>query len=224
MKEKRKIVEPVLIYGAGGHAKVVVDILERQKKYQIVGLLDDRPEKWDQLLASYRIIGGIDALQSAEWRSCKLILAVGDNKARMRLAHRLEGLTFQFATAIHPSAQIARDVTIHDGTVIMANAAVNSGTVLGSHVIVNTGSSVDHDCTIEDFAHIAPGAHVAGEVFVGSGTQVSIGASVIPSVHIGQWTIVGAGATVIGDLPDNVTAVGVPAAPIRIHSRVEVGL
>jgi sugar O-acyltransferase (sialic acid O-acetyltransferase NeuD family) len=213
--------ESVLIYGASGHARVVVDLVELQERYTIAGLLDDRKELWRQMVAGYPVLGGLETLGEAPWKHCKLIIGVGDNSARKQLAQKLSAMGFQFATAIHPSAQIARDVAVGPGTVIMANAAVNPGSTIGSHVIINTGASADHDNTVEDFAHLSVGAHLGGGVRVGCGALLGVGVNVGPGVCIGRWSIVGIGAAVIRDIPDFVTAVGVPAKPIKAHQPAE---
>ncbi|HLF05338.1 MAG TPA: acetyltransferase [Dehalococcoidia bacterium] len=213
--------EPVLIYGAGGHARVVVDMVELQERHTIAGLLDDRQELWGQRVMGYPVLGGFETLREARWQDCKLIIAVGGNAARQRLAEKAASLGFQFATAIHPSAQIARDVAVGPGTVVMANTAVNPGSAIGAHVIINTGASADHDNVVEDFAHISVGVHLGGEVRVGCGALLGVGVSVGPQVCIGRWAIVGIGAAVIQDIPDYVTAVGVPAKPIKVHQPPE---
>lgn len=200
----------VLVYGAGGHGKVVVDILERMAQYKIVGFVDDNPSQKGRSFFGYPVIGSLDALLEHGTQS-HLILAIGDNEARGRLAHRLEPLGFQFATAVHPTASLGRDTKLGWGTVIMANVAVNSGATIGRHVIINTGATIDHDCVIGDFAHISPGVHLGGGVTVGSLAHVGIGASVIQNVTIGAGSVIGAGAAVVKDVPPNVVAVGVPA-------------
>ncbi len=210
---------PVLLYGAGGHAKVVADILERSARHTIVGVLDDREELWGGSFLGYRVLGGLKALTRKGQARTAIILAIGFNQARKRLAGELATLGWSFATAAHPSAQIGRDVTIGPGTVLMANSVVNPGSRIGAHVIINTGATVDHDCSIEDYAHICPGAHLAGGVSVGEGAQVGIGASAIESVRIGRWSVVGAGATVVRDIPERVTAVGTPAKPLEQLAR-----
>jgi acetyltransferase EpsM len=210
----------VLLYGAGGHAKVVADIMERSARHSILGFLDDNEKRWGESFWGYHVLGGRNALaRSGHAPDTAVILAIGANHARKRLAEELGALGWSFATAIHPSAQIGRDVTIGTGTVIMANAVVNPGTRIGSHVIINTGATVDHDCSIEDYAHVCPGVHLAGDVLVGEGAQVGIGASAIESTRIGRWSIVGAGATVVRDIPDHVTAVGTPARPFEHLAR-----
>lgn len=207
----------VLVYGASGHGKVIIDILEKEGEYEIVGLIDDDPTVRGQGFYGYPILGGFDLLNEAAYRNHKLLLAIGDNRARRKLWEILEGLGYQLARAVHPSAQIARDVAIALGTVIMANTVINSGTEIGKNVIINTGATVDHDCVVEDYVHISPGVHLAGNVKVGELSHIGIGASVVQGVRIGKGVIIGAGAVVINNIPDNVTAVGVPAKVIKRH-------
>jgi len=209
--------EKLLIYGASGHAKVVLDIVELSGDYEIVGLLDDNPRLHGRQLSGYPILGGFELLSSKDHRDCKLILAVGDNRARRELCRRVRALGYELACAVHPSAQIARGVSVGGGTVIMANAAINPGTEVGENVIINTGATIDHDCVIEDYVHISPGVHLAGEVNVGELAHIGIGASVIQGVRIGRNSIIGAGAVVIDDIPEGVTVVGIPAEVIKRH-------
>ena len=139
----------VLIYGAGGHGKVVLDILERIAEYEIVGWVDDDPTRSGRRFCGYPILGSLEVLLERGVQE-QVVVAIGDNKTREDLVRRLESEGWEFAIAIHPSASIARDVTLDSGTVVMANVAVNSGTVVGRHVILNTGATVDHDCAIGD--------------------------------------------------------------------------
>lgn len=201
---------PLLVYGAGGHAKVVIDILERSGGYDLAGILDDNPQCWGTSFEGYPVLGGLAWLESNR-PAASLILAIGDNRARQRLAETVQHLGMSAAVAIHPSAQIGKDVSIGEGSVLMACAVVNSGTRLGRHVIVNTAASVDHDCQIGDFAHIAPGAHLGGGVRVGSSVLVGIGAAVNPDLVIGEGAVIGAGAAVIKDTPAGAITLGVPA-------------
>lgn len=205
----------LLIYGASGHAKVVIDIVERQGVYKILGLLDDAPKRQRSEFFGYRVLGGQEVLD--EHQRCSILIAVGDNGARKRLQEHAKSLGYELVVATHPSARLARDVSIGPGTVIMAQVAINSGTVIGEGVIVNTGATIDHDCRIGDFAHISPGVHLAGNVTVGTLTHIGIGACAIPGIRIGERTLIGAGAVIIDDIPDNVTAVGVPARVITEH-------
>ncbi len=203
----------LLIYGASGHAKVVIDIVEQQGVHRILGLLDDAPERQGGDFLGYRVLGGQQTLIGH--RRCGILIAIGNNNARKRVQEHAKALGYEPVIAVHPSARLARDVSIGPGTVIMAQVAINSGTVLGEGVIVNTGATIDHDCWIGDFVHISPGVNLAGHVAVGSLTQVGIGACAIPGVRIGANTIIGAGAAAVQDVPDYVVAVGVPARVIK---------
>ena len=192
------------LIGAGGHAKVIADILIQCGRPP-VAFLDDAPQH-NQLLG----IAVIKGLELPEPDSA-VIVAVGDNATRERIAQRYE----RFGVAIHPSAIVGRDAEIGPGSVVMAGAVINAGARVGSHCIVNTGAIVDHDCLISDFAHIAPGAMLGGNVRVGRGSMVGLGAKVIHGRGIGDHTIVGAGSTVVRDLPPCVVAVGSPARAVR---------
>ncbi len=206
----------LLVYGASGHAKVVIDIVEQQGVYKIAGLLDDAPERQEREFFGYRVLGGQEVLDKPQ--RCSILIAVGDNKARKKLQERAKALGYKPVVATHPSARVARDVSVGPGTVIMAQVAINSGTIIGEGVIVNTGATIDHDCRIGDFAHISPGAHLAGNVTVGALTHIGIGACAIPGVRIGERTLIGAGAAVVTDIPDGVVAVGVPARVIKPYN------
>lgn len=199
----------VLIIGAGGHAKVVADIL-LCAGFTVIGFLDDDPTTWGQQRLGLPVLGGIDTY--ASHGPAGLVMGIGDNITRMQVVGRLGLQTDKlWRPAIHPRATLAASVLIGHGVVVAAGAVVNPDSVLGDHVIINTGATVDHDCEIGDYAHIAPGVHISGGVRVGMGTLIGVGASVAPGRTIGVGAIVGAGAAVVHDLPDGVTAKGVPA-------------
>ncbi len=204
---------PVLVYGAGGHAKVVIDILERSDDCEVIGVLDDSQEPACATFLGYPVMGGMAWLE-AQRPETGLVLAVGDNMNRRRLAKKLRHLELTPVVAIHPTAQIGRDVTIGEGTVVVAGAVVNPGATVGRYCIVNTGATIDHECIIGDYTHICPGVHLSGNVRVGNCTFIGIGASVIQNITIGDEVTVGAGAAVIRDIPAASTVVGVPARRI----------
>ncbi|TAN52534.1 MAG: acetyltransferase [Methylococcaceae bacterium] len=202
------------LFGAGGHAKVVIDLVEKQQQLPIAFLADDDAKLWGQPFYGYPVIGGKSALLS-QWRdhpAFTCLVTVGSNPIRARLAAWLqsEGIAVAAACA-HPSAQVARGVVIDQGTVLMALTAINADSVIGRHVIVNTGASVDHDCVIGDAVHLAPGVRLCGGVTVGECTLIGVGAVVLPNIRIGSNVTVGAGATVIENVPDGATVVGTPA-------------
>ena len=192
----------MILIGASGHAKVILDILE--KSGQTVDFLVDTNDSIKQL-------NGIPVIHQDEYKpeqQHELILAIGENQVRKRLA---AFFSTRFGKAIHPGAILASNVAIGEGTVVMAGAVVNSSTRVGRHCIINTTASIDHGCQIGDYAHISPNATLCGTVSVGEGTQLGAGATVIPNINIGSWAMIGAGAVVISDIPDHAVAVGNPA-------------
>jgi sugar O-acyltransferase (sialic acid O-acetyltransferase NeuD family) len=207
----------VLIIGAGGHAKVVADIFLCQG-VRVLGFLDDDPSTWGKTLLGLPILGHSSTAQ--DHAPDGLILGIGDNQARSKLAERVWVAGVPWVTAIHPSATIAASVRLGQGVVVAAGVVINPDTVIGDHVIINTGATVDHDCVIEDYAHIAPGVHLCGGVRMGRGTLVGVGASAVPCVSIGEWAVIGAGAAVVKDIPGHVSAMGVPAVPLNISARI----
>jgi sugar O-acyltransferase (sialic acid O-acetyltransferase NeuD family) len=206
---------PLLIYGASGHAKVVLDAALRLEAFEVMGIVDDDPTRHGQTLFGVPILGDYAQLESPSFRRCQIVVAVGRNDARRKIVGRLAKLGCTFAAVIHPSAQIGVGASFGKGTVITAGAVVNSDTTIGDHVIINTGATVDHDCIIGDYAHIAPGVHLAGGVSVGALAHIGIGASVIQGVSIGEGSIVAAGASVVKDISAGVIVGGVPAEVLR---------
>lgn len=206
--------ERVVIFGASGHAKVVIDVLEKQARARVEFLADDDPALHGQVFYGYRIVCGRNELQArcSGTSDLRCIVTIGDNLARAEVASWLKAHGLSLArAAVHPSAQLARGVSVAAGSVLMAGGVVNSDVVIGHNVIVNTGATIDHDCVIGDAVHVAPGATLCGSVSVGDFTLVGAGAVVHPNVRIGRNVIVGAGATVLENVPDGATVVGTPA-------------
>lgn len=197
------------LYGASGHAKVIIDIL-RDMGITVLGAFDKNPALKE--VSGIPVLGP-DVEQKLE---TPVIISIGDNAIRRRVA---EELKLTFGKAIHPSAIISPSASIAEGTVVMQGAIIQASANIGKHAIVNTGASIDHDCRIGDFAHISPGAVLSGNVQVGEGTHIGAGAVVIPNLKIGKWCKIGAGAVVIRDIPDGVTAVGNPARIIKEHQQ-----
>ena len=203
----------ILILGAGGHAQVVANILQRARDagepIDPVGYLDDNDALHGQRLLGLLVLGALEDLPNIPHDA--LLIAVGDNRTRKRLFDQLRRQNERFAIARHPAAVIAPDVSIGPGTMICPGVVVNPGSSIGSNVILNTGCTVDHHNRIGDHAHIAPGVHLGGDVEIGDGTLVGIGATVMPQRRVGAWSIVGAGSLVHTDTFDGVVVIGTPA-------------
>ncbi|MFC4164320.1 acetyltransferase [Epilithonimonas zeae] len=195
----------VCILGAGGHAKVVIEIAE-DLGYKITGIYDQNINV--TTILDYNVSNDIDSLLQKE----NIFYAFGSNYNRKSNSLKYKSADFNL---IHPSSIISRTAVFGHGNVVMAGAVINSSVQVGNHCVVNTSACIDHDCEIEDFVHISPNAALAGNIKVKEGAQVGIGASIKQNVIIGKWSVVGAGAVVINDVPDNVIVVGNPAKIIN---------
>jgi len=198
---------PLVVFGAGGHGKVVLDAALRAGM-AVAMVVDDRPQT-DRLLG----IRVIDAA-TQEWRELRpfqFVVAVGENADRERIFYQLKARGGVPINIIHPGATVASSARLGRGIAVCAGAVINPGADIGLNCIVNTCASVDHDCVVGDHVHLCPGVHLAGSVTVGSGTMIGTGAVVLPGLEIGKGCVVGAGAVVNRDLPPGVVAFGVPA-------------
>lgn len=206
-----------IIFGAGGHGKVILDILQKND-IKIAGFLDDDDSKTNTQFQNYPILGGLEYCQSKKsilGKSFKGIVAIGENNTRKLVFNRLLEVGMIPLNAFHPNATIANDVTFGNGNVVMAGVVINPGSRIGNNNVINTSCSIDHDNKIEDHVQVAPGAHLAGEVTVKKYAFIGTGAIINPSITIGSNTIVASGAVVIEDMPDNVVAAGNPAKIIK---------
>lgn len=206
----------LVIWGAGGHARVVADIVQLAGEFEIIAFLEEHSaERHGTHLFGAPIVGGRESLPGLRQDGVThAFIAIGDCAVRLRLAAIAQEQGFRLALALHPRAIIARDVIMGNGSVVMAGAIVNPGARIGENVIVNTAATVDHDGDIGAGAHIAPGVHLAGDVTVGAGAYLGIGSVVREGIHIGTGAMVGAGSVVVSDIPDRVLAYGVPARVI----------
>lgn len=204
--------ENIFVFGAGGHAKVVLDVIEKQGIYKTVSLFDDEESLRGTEFYGYPVVGGRKdiAFGRKSLTAAKCIIAIGDNRTRLEVAEWMLGQSFELITAAHCSSQLARGVTLGPNTVVMAGSIINSDATIGASVIINTAASVDHDCLISDGVHIAPGCHLCGNVTVGEGAFLGAGTIVTPGVKIGEYATIGAGSVVINDVPPHVVAKGLP--------------
>ena len=199
----------VIVIGAGGHGKVIADIVLAAGDH-LLGFLDDA--RAGQQILGFPVLGGIR--DYVNYKDAEFVIAIGNAQAREQIASDLEGV--RWYTAIHPSAVISPlEVTVGEGTVIMANAVINPGASVGRHCILNTASVVEHDNRIADFVHISVGAKLAGVVSVGKSTWIGVGAVVKNATSICADCMIGAGAVVVKDILESGTYVGVPARRIK---------
>lgn len=193
----------MILYGASGHGKVIIDILEANNT-PIDFVVDDNPNLSD--LLGYEVRRNIGKYDEA-------IISIGSCEIRKKIASELQ--VNKYLIAIHPTAIRSNRVTIGEGTVVMQGAIIQTCVSVGKHCIINTGASVDHDCKIGDFVHIAPHATLSGAVEVGEGTWIGVGATVKQGIKIGAWCMIGAGAVVVKDVPNGITVIGVPAKEVN---------
>ncbi len=201
----------LIIIGAGGHAKVVVDCIEEEKKYEITSLIDDAPPM--SFISFYKID---KRDMENNYQSINAIIAIGNPKHRKKIANQLKS---NFVMTIHPSAVVSKHAKIGEGCQIFATAVINAAASIGNHCIINTGAIVEHDCILGNFVHIAPNATLGGGVSIGESSHVGMGATVLQNITVGKNVIIGAGAVVTKDISDNCTVVGIPAKPIKISSK-----
>lgn len=205
------------LWGAGGHALAVAEIVRLCDEYELVGFLDDaHPERRGEAFCGATILGGPEQFVALhETGVIHLLIALGNCKARLHLAEVARVNDFQLASAIHPRAVIAADVTIGAGTVIKAGALIDPAVRIGENVIVSAGTTLAHGAVMEDGTRLSAGANLAGWSRIERGAWVGVGATISDRLTIGAWSIVGAGAVVVRDIPNGVVAYGVPARVVR---------
>lgn len=207
----------VIGVGAGGHAKVMLDIIRLMGIYQIVGLLD--PSCVGSEVDNVPVLGGDDLLPQLRAEGVEFAFigvgATGNNTHRAKLFEKARTAGFSFFNVIHPTSILASNLQLGRGIAIMAGSIINPGTQIGDNVIINTGAIVEHDCNIRAHAHIAPGAVLCGGVYVDIGTHIGAGATVRQGITIGANALVGAGAVVVQDVPAQIVVAGVPARAVQ---------
>ncbi len=204
----------IAIVGAGGHGRVAFECLE------LSGTLDAPVAFFDDRWAEIREIEGIPVLGGTEKlaedaRFEQVFVAIGENKARLRVTRVMKRCGKSLLTIVHPRTAISPRAALGEGTIAVAGTVVNRGARVGRGVILNTLCSVGHDCVVNDFAQITPGVNLGGAAVIGEGVYLGIGTKVVPQARIGAWSVVGAGSVVLGVLPERSFCKGIPARAIR---------
>jgi len=213
------MVRKVVIIGAGGFAREVLDVFDAcnrvSQSYNVLGYVVDPQYGLPGTIVNDKpILGGFDWLAhhaSEVWAVC----SVAAPELRLRVVSRAKECGVRFCNAIHPTATLTRWVTMGEGIVITAGCILTNQIRLGDQVQVNLDCTIGHDAVLDDLVTLAPGVHVSGLVTLSKGCYIGTGANIIDRVHIGEWSIVGAGSTIIRDVPPNTTVVGVPGRVIE---------
>jgi sugar O-acyltransferase (sialic acid O-acetyltransferase NeuD family) len=197
----------IKLYGASGHCKVIIDIIN-DMGLTVDQIYDDNPNL-NKLLENDVTHSSKIEVNNGDF----FIISIGNNKIRKQISEKSH---FKYVTAVHSRSIVSKATSIDDGTVVMPGAVINSNSKVGKHCIINTLAVVEHDCTIGNFAHICPNASLAGGVIIGEGSQVGIGATVVQGVTVGKWAMIGAGSVIINDVPDFAVVVGNPGKIIKL--------
>jgi sugar O-acyltransferase (sialic acid O-acetyltransferase NeuD family) len=212
MKKKK-----VLVVGSSGHAKVIIDIFERNN-VEIIGVIDDYRNTNEKTL-EYDVLGKILDIPKIikKITDCGLFIAIGDNYGRYLVVNKIKTMIpeVKFFSAIHPSAQIGKNVILGNGVAIMAGAIINTDAKIGNFTFINTKASAGHDVKMLDFSSLAPGVTIGGNSIIGEHSAISIGATIKEKLEIGNHSIIGAGLLLMKNCPNNVIMYGVPARIIR---------
>lgn len=200
----------VIVYGAGGHGKVVADILIAGGEHQVAGFVDDNQSLCGSEVRGLPVLGGQRWLQEKTTNGeFAIALGIGDNRLRRQIAERCGPV--RLLVAVHPAAAVSKAAFLGDGTVVMAGAVVNPDAQVGLGVIINSGAVIEHDVVVGNYAHVSPNAAMGGGSRLGAESHLGLGAVILPGVSVGERAVIGAAAAVIRDIPDDRVALGVPA-------------
>lgn len=209
--------KPVLIIGAGGHAKVLLATLQLLQK-PVLGLLETDVTKIGMTVLEVPIVGTDEEVLRYAPEGIELVNGMGSVQStikRQEIFDTFKEKGYFFFNVIHPSAILAADVTLGEGVQVMAGAVLQTGVKVGSNSIVNTRASLDHDCILEDHVHIAPGVTLSGNVHIGQNSHIGTGAVIIQNIRIGSNSLIAAGAVVVENVLDGAVIKGVPGRSVN---------
>lgn len=210
--------DKIILLGGGGHAKVLIDLIMIDGRYEIIGILDSQP-KIRSLVKDIPVLGDDDLLadlyKKGVNKACIGIGSVKDNTRRKRLYERVKQYNFSVPCLIHPSAIMSENAKVSEGVQIMAGVVIQTDCMIGENTIINTGAIVEHDCSIGKHVHICPGVIISGGVSICDNAFVGVGATIIHGIKIGEGVLIGAGSVVVNDVSDGMTVMGVPARMVN---------
>ena len=213
--------QKVVILGAGGFAREVLWVFREDNKvnrqWEVLGFIDENPENHGKVICDLPIMGVFEWFEMVDKSGIKVICGVGSPRTKKYFVEKAESLGLKFCSVMEPNVRMSAYVEVGKGTIITAGNIITTQVRIGNHVSVNLDCTLGHDAMIEDDCNIAPGAHISGNVTLREGVDIGTGAVILQGLTIGKWSIIGAGAVVIENVPDHVTAVGVPARVIKRH-------
>ncbi len=205
----------IIIIGAGGHSKILIDILEENNEFKIVGLLDDNKITHGRYVLDYKILGNVESINNYDPKNTRFVLSIGNNQVRRKLFNKITSLGYVPENVISKNAIISKYAKLGNGLVINAGVNIHPDVNIQDNVIIGMNATISHDTVVENDVHISPGVHLTGSVYVETGSDIGTGTVVIPSVRIGRDSIIGAGAVVTKDIESYSVAVGTPAKIIK---------
>lgn len=215
MAKSSSVPEQIIIIGAGGHAKVLLNALQVSSR-NVLGLTDTDPQKHGSTLLGCPVLGDDAIIDTYDHSDVRLIIGIGSTKpgsTRRDAFEHFQAKGFRFSTCVHPSATVAPDIELGQGSQVMAGAVIQPGCKIGMNTIINTRASVDHDCHVSDHVHIAPGAILGGSVSIGHGSHIGTHATIIENITIGSGAMIAASACVVANLKSQERVAGIPAKP-----------
>lgn len=208
----------IVIIGAGGFGREVAwlieDINKNKLEWNIKGFVDENPEMSGKLINGYKVLGDLTWLKKQDIYA---VCAIGDPKTKKNIIDKLSGSKVKYPVLIHPSVIKSDIVKIEEGSIICAGNILTVNIEMGKHVIINLDCTVGHDAKIKDYSTVLPSVNISGYVILEECVSVGTNSAIIQGVKIGRNTIIGANSAVIKDLPENCTAVGTPAKPIKFN-------
>lgn len=214
----------IVVLGAGGFGRevgqLIKDINEDKREWNFLGYIDDDIEKRGVILNGDPVIGGIGWLEANKGKNINAVCAIGNSKTKYKIIKKIEDAV-EFPNLIHPNVLRNNYVTIGKGNIVCANSILSVNITIGDHVAVNPGCRIGHDSILKDFTTLMWDVTISGNVIINEGCEIGSKSVIIQQKTVGSWSIIGAGAVVVKDIPENCTAVGVPAKPIKQNRRFD---